>query len=159
VPKELEGKFQTFLNVLEGKGFFTGLTKGTTGTPAHYSTSFAAGAADILTLHTHTPTPTEYQDRYNLAKQRFLSQYSSTQTTPAPAPAPAPAAVDPAAQLQEAEKFKALGTCVCGQRNCPTTGLQIELTGPVVAMNVQVTRSCLLASRPKRSSSTTRPLR
>jgi hypothetical protein len=39
VPKELEGKFQTFLNVLEGKGFFTGLTKGTTGTPAFYSTS------------------------------------------------------------------------------------------------------------------------
>jgi hypothetical protein len=72
----------------------------------------------VCTRTTHTHTHTEYQDRYNLAKQRFLSQYSgSTQTTPAPAPA----AVDPAVQLQEAEKFKALGTC--GQRNCPTIGL------------------------------------
>lgn len=102
VPKELEGKFQTFLNVLEGKGFFTGLTKGTT----------------------------EYQDRYNLAKQRFLSQYSSTQTTPAPAPAPA--AVDPAAQLQEAEKFKALGN---EKLSAGLSAEAIELYNKAIALN------------------------
>lgn len=78
MPTELEGKFQTFLQVLEGKNFFAGFAKDSN----------------------------EYRQRYNLAKQRFLSQFCGSTTTTRTLTKPAHVSD---AKLEEAEQFKALG--------------------------------------------------